>query len=97
MVFLNDLNKFKKKYLRANHSRFVNIELNKAIMQKSRLRNEHLKDKTRAARIAYKKQRNVCVSILCKSKKCYFENLDTKNITGNKKFWGTVEPLFSNI
>ena len=32
-------------------------------MQRSRLRNEYLKDKTRAARIAYKKQRNVCVSI----------------------------------
>ena len=28
--------------------------------------------KTRAARIAYKKQRNVCVSILRKSKKCYY-------------------------
>ena len=55
-------------------------------MQRSRLRNELIKDKARAARIAYKKQRNVCVSILLKSKKCYFENLDTKNITDNKKF-----------
>ena len=99
MTFLNVLNKFaplKKKYLRANHSRFVNKELNKAIMQRSRLRNAYLKDRTRAARIAYKKQRNVCVSILRKSKKCYYENLDTKNITDNKKFWGTVKPLFSN-
>ena len=65
-------------------------------MQRSKLRNTYLKDKTRAARIAYKKQRNVCVSILRKSKKCYYENLDTKNITDNKKFWGTVKPLFSN-
>ena len=56
MNFLNVLNEFaplKKKYLRANHSRFVNKELNKVIMEKSRLRNEYLKDKTRAARIAY--------------------------------------------
>ena len=89
MTFLNVLNKFaplEKKYLRANHSRFVNKELDKEIMQRSRLRNELIKDKARAARIAYKKQRNVCVSILLKSKKCYFENLDTKNITDNKKF-----------
>ena len=33
-----------------------------------------------------KKQRNVCVSIIRKSKKYYYENLDTKNITDNKKF-----------
>ena len=67
---LNVLNKLAplKKYLRANHSRFVNRELNKAIMQRSRLRNEYLKLKTRTAKIAYNKQRNVCVSILCKSK-----------------------------
>ena len=55
MIFLNVLNKFallKKKFLRANHSHFVNKKLNKAIMQRSRLRNEYLKAKTRAARIA---------------------------------------------
>ena len=96
MTFLNVLNKFallKKKYLRGNHSRFVSKELNKAIMERSRLRNEYLKDKTRAARIAYKKQKNVCVSILRKSEKCYYEILDTKNIA-DKKFWGTVKPFF---
>ena len=99
MTFLNVLSKFaplKKKYLRANYSRFVSKDLNKAIMERSRLRNEYLKDKTRAARIAYKKQRNLCVSILRKSKKCYYENLDTENMTDNKKLGGTVKPLFSN-
>ena len=99
MTFLNVLNmlpSLKKKYLRANHSRFINKEFNKAIMERSMLRNAYLKDKTRAARIAYKKQRNLCVSILRKSKKCYYENLDTKNIMDNKKFWGTVKPLFLN-
>ena len=98
MTFLNVLNKFaslKKKYLRANHSHFVNKELNKVIMQRSRLSNVYLKDKTRAARIAYKKQRNMCI-ILRKSKMCYYENFDTKNITDNKTFWGTMKPLSSN-
>ena len=82
MTFLNVLlNKFapsQKKYLGANHSRFINKELNKAIIQRSRLHNEYPKDKTRAARIAYKKQRNACVSIIRKSEKCYYENLDTQ-------------------
>ena len=99
MTFLNVLNKFaplKKKYLRANHSRFVSKKLNKAVIQRSRLRYENLKDKTRVARIAYKKLRNVSVSILRKCKKYYYENLDTKNTTVNKKFWGTVKLLFLN-
>ena len=65
-------------------------------MQGPRLRIEYLYDKTRAARIAYKKQKIVCASILCKSENCYYENLDTKNITDNKKSWSTVKPLFSN-
>ena len=34
----------------------------------------------------------MCVSNLRKPKKSYFENLDTKNITDNKKFWGIVKP-----
>ena len=57
MKFLNVLNKFaplKKKYLSANQSRFVNKELNKVIMQRSRLHNKYLKDKIRAASMAYK-------------------------------------------
>ena len=83
MIFLNVLNKFeplKRKYLRAVHSCFFSKEFNKAIMQRSKLRNAYLKDKIKAARIAYKNQRNVCFSILRKSKKCYYENLDTKDI-----------------
>ena len=38
----------------------------------------------------------MCVRILGKSKKIYYDNLDAKNITDNKKFWGTVKALFSN-
>ena len=39
----------------------------------------------------------MCASVFFVNvKKCYFENLDAKNITGNKNFWGTVKPLFSN-
>ena len=64
-------------------------------MQWSKLRNDYLKDKARTARIACKKQRNMCASILHKSKKCYYENLDTKIIT-DKKFWGTMKPFSPN-
>ena len=37
----------------------------------------------------------MCASILSKSKKCDYEDLDTKNITDNRKSSGTVKPLFS--
>ena len=97
ITFLHVLNKFaplKKKYLRANHSRFVNKELDQAIMQRSRLRTAYLKDKTGAARITYNKQRNVCLSIWRESKKFYYKYLDTKDITNNEKFRGYRETLF---
>ena len=48
MTFLIALNSFasvKKKYLRANHSEFVNKELSKAIMLRTKLRNKFLKQK----------------------------------------------------
>ena len=45
--------------------------------------------------MGYNKQRNICVSILHKAKRSYFENLDIKNLSDNRKFWGTVKPLFS--
>ena len=44
----------KTKYLRANNSPFMNKELTKAIMVRSRLKNKSLKLKTTEAREAYK-------------------------------------------
>ena len=67
----------------------------KALMLRTKLRNKFLKQKTTESRSAYNKQRNVCVSILRKAEKSYFENLDIKNLSDNRKFWGTVKPLFS--
>ena len=37
-----------------------------------------------------------CVSLLKKSKRFYFENLDIQLVRENKKFWKNVVPLFSN-
>ena len=47
-------------------------------------------------REAYKKQRNLCFSLLRQNKKDYFETLDIKFLTDNKMFWKKVAPLFSN-
>ena len=64
-------------------------------MDRSRLRNKFLRERTKESKIAYNKQRNICVSLLRKTKRDYFANLDTKIMKDNRKFWKTVNPLFS--
>ena len=43
-----------------------------------------------------KKQRNVCVKLLRKTKNDYFQTLNIRDFSDNKKFWKTVKPYFSN-
>ena len=54
----------KKRYIRANHKKIMDKELNQSIMVKSKLRNKFLKFKTEDNRLAYAKQRNYCVKLL---------------------------------
>ena len=82
----------KRKYIRANQAYFMDGKLNHAIMLCSKLRNKSLKSRSNKYREAYKKQQNLCVSLLRQNKKDYFETLDTDN----KMFLKTVAPLFSN-
>ena len=46
--------------------------------------------------MCYTKQRNFCVSLLRKTKKRYYENLNIKFVVDNKLFWKTVKPLLSD-
>ena len=84
-----------KKLQRANHSKFVTKELNKAIMLRSKLRKKFLKDRTKESRYKYKKQRNVCAYLLKKAKKNH-ENIDISNLTDSNKFWKMVKPIFGS-
>ena len=88
---LNVYAPLKKKYFRANHASFVTKELRKAIMLRTRLRNIYLKQRTETTKVAYNWQRNKCVSILKKSKKSYFESLDTKFVKDKFPF---LSPFF---
>ena len=85
----------KKRYIRANNAPFMTKVLCKSIMVRSRLRNKYLKLKTIESREAYKKQRNYCVSLFRTAKKQYYETLDVKLVTDNKKFWKHVKPFFT--
>ena len=93
---LNSQAPIKQKYIRANQAPFMNKELNKAVMDRSRLRNKYLINRTEENKRAYNKQRNYVVSLVRKSKREYYNNLDIKKIIDNKKFWKTVKPLFSD-
>ena len=86
----------KKKYLRANHSKFVTKELSKAIMPRPKLRKRLLKDRTVESSCKDKKPRNVYVDLLKKAKKDYYENIDISNLTDSDKFWKTMRPIFGS-
>ena len=43
----------------------------------------------------YNKQQNLWVTLLRKAKRNYFAELDNRIPKGNRKFWKTVNPLFS--
>ena len=96
MDTLNFFAPIKKKYARGNQMPFMTKDLSKEIMTRSRLRNKYLKDKTEENRLLYTQQRNKCVSLLRKTKINYYENLNVKDITDNKKFWTTAKPFLSD-
>ena len=86
----------KQQYVCANQAPFINKKINKEIMKRSRLRNKFLNTKSDIDRKAYNKQRNLCVSLIRREKKNFFNNISTRDITDNKTFWKTVKPLFTD-
>ena len=95
---MNELNKhapIKTKMVRANNAPFMNSTLSKAVTKRSRLKNIFQNKPTKNNELAYKRYRNYCTNLFKREKKKYYENIDTKQITDNKKFWKTVKPLFS--
>ena len=86
----------KKKKICSNHNKFMMKKLRKEVMTRSRLRNKYNKNRTYENWSNYKKQCNIYTSILKKTKSDYFNNIDIKNITDNKRFGTSVKPLFTD-
>ena len=53
----------KERYVRFNQAKFMNKNLQEAIMDRSRLLSKYRKEKTEATRSAYKRQKFLCESI----------------------------------
>ena len=96
MELLNEHAKIKKKYVRANNAPFMNRQLSKAIMNRSRLKNRFHKNPSKENELKFKKQKNYCVNLLRKQKKKYYKDLKLESITDNKRFWKTMKPFFSD-
>ena len=98
-IFMDILNKYaplKFKYIRANDCLFMTKDLRKAIMLRTKLRNKFNKDRTTLANLAYKRQRNLCTSLVKKAKTEYYGNLNPAVISDYKKFWRTMKRFFSD-
>ena len=78
----------KQKHIRGNQCPFMNKDINKAIMTRTRLRNRFLKEPTQMNRLAYKTQRNYCVSLVRQSLKQYYGSWNVNHITDNKTSGG---------
>ena len=98
-TIFNILDKYapiKQKYLRVNEAPFMTKELHRAIMKRSRLRNNFLGTKSQEDRLKYKKQKNFCKKLLRTTKILYFSYLDIRKLVENRSFWKTLSPFFSS-
>ena len=96
VFFLKELNKhapLKKKFL--GHSiPFMTKNLRKQIMVRSKLRNNYNKNRNYETWCKYKRQRNLCMNLLRKTKMNFYKALDEKQVSDNKTFWKNGKPFF---
>ena len=65
-------------------------------MHRSYLQNKVFKSGLQADKEELNKHKNYCNRLSKRERKNFYAQLDTKNITDNKKFWKTVGQLFSD-
>ena len=65
-------------------------------MVQIRLLNKFRKGNSARTFLAYKRQRKVCVELLKKPKKEFYNNLNEKKIADCRKFWQTIKPNFTD-
>ena len=65
-------------------------------MEKSRLRNRHLKYPSKENFLAYKNIKNKCNNLLKQSKKKYTKDISNKGAATSKSFWNTARPFITH-
>ena len=95
-IFVHILNHhapLKEKQIKGNHTPFMDKELSKAIMEKSKTRNKYLKWPSRENYVSYKKSKNKCNSFTKKAKKIFLRKLQKMELCLIKSF-GVLPNLF---
>ena len=80
--------------MRFNDNPFISKVLRKATMYRSKLKNIYNKYRTEDNWENYKKQRDFCVNLLYKTKTEYFQRLNVKKLSGNRKLWKIIKAFF---
>ena len=70
--------------------------LRKQIMMRSKLRNNYNKNRNYEDRCKYKRQRNLRLNLLQKTKKNFYKALDEKQVSDRKTFSKNVKPFCSD-
>ena len=86
----------KEKIVRGNDAPVVDKQLRKAIYSRTKLKSNIHKNPLKENKMAYKKQRNLCVSLRRKCMKIYLKKLTEKGLTTNKSFWKSMKPFLTN-
>ena len=98
-AYLKVLNKhipLNKKTVRINQAPYMTKVLRKAIMRRSALKAKYFCNKTENSERLFKKQKNFVSRLYKKERRKFYNNLDLKFFTDNKKFWTTVKPFLSD-
>ena len=83
----------KKKVLKGNHSPFVSKEFQKAIYTRSKMKSKLNQNPSRENVLAYKKHRNICVSLRIKSLKNHLKSITKKGINNRQSFRKFIKPF----
>ena len=78
-----------------NNAPFMTKQLNKAIMDRSRIKDRCLKLPSRENFLELKKAKRLCKNLYKTAKKQYFKSVSSEDRAANKQFWDVVKP-FSN-
>ena len=70
--------------------------LRKQIMVRSKLRNNYNKNRNDENWCKYKRQRNLCLNLLLKTKQKFYKAFDEKQVSDSKTFWKNVKPFSSD-
>ena len=86
----------KQKSVRGNDDPFMNRELSKAIMTKSKVKNSYVKWASQENLVAYKKAKKKCNSLARKAKRKFFKEASKSGVISNRTFWKTVKLFLTN-